>query len=161
VSVGGALARATSDQVRADVRRATELVDDGHLAEAIEILSDLIRPWGHAPPDDIADWVAHATVLAALTAVRAGPNLDAALRSCDDVVEHYGSSPDPGVRATVVWALRTQGYIHACAERYDDAASSCASAIEYAGDDQDPRVRSSVEQARAEFERWHTEHAGG
>jgi hypothetical protein len=98
--------------------------------------------------------VAYATVLAAQTAVRAGPNIDAALQTCDQVVASYRESADPGVRAMVVWALTTQGWVHACAKRYDDAAAACARAIEYAGDEEDPRMRDRAEDARTQRARW-------
>jgi tetratricopeptide (TPR) repeat protein len=159
-TIGGALAHPGAEQIQVDLQRATKLVDDGHLAEAMEVLTDVIRPWGHAPPDDAAESVAYATVLAAQTAVRVGPNFDAALQSCDEVVEHYGDSTDPGVRAMVVWSLTTKGYIHACANRHDEAVAWCTRAIEYAGEDQDARVQSSVEDARTQLERWRTAGAG-
>jgi tetratricopeptide (TPR) repeat protein len=154
--VGADLPRPTVEQIRADLDRVDELERDGRYTELIELLGDIIRPWGHAPPADAAELVAYATVLAAQTAVRAGPNVAAALQACEEVVEHYGGSTDPGVRAMVVWGLVTKGYVYACARRYGEAAASCARAIEYAGADDDPRVRSSADDAREQLERWRT-----
>lgn len=141
-AVGGDLARPTSEQqLRADLERASDLEHDGRYGEALEVLGDIIRPWEHVPPKDAAELVAYAPVLAAQTAVRAGPNIEAALQTCDQVVASYGESADPGVRSMVVWALTTRGWVHACAKRYDDAAAACARAIEYAGEHEDPRIR--------------------
>jgi tetratricopeptide (TPR) repeat protein len=156
VAVGGQLARPTVAQIRAGVGRATELERDERYGEAIEALADIIRPWGHAPPDDAAELVAFASVLSARAAVRVGPNVEAALQTCDEVVEHYGGSADPGVRAMVVWGLTTKGYVYACAKRYDEAEASCARAVEYAGDDDDPRIRACVTSAIEQMERWRT-----
>ena len=143
-------------ELRAGVERATELERDERYGEAIEALADIIRPWGHAPPDDAAELVAFASVLSARAAVRVGPNVEAALQTCDEVVEHYGGSADPGVRTMVVWGLTTKGYVYACAKRYDEAEASCARAVEYAGDDDDPRIRDCVTSAIEQMERWRT-----
>jgi tetratricopeptide (TPR) repeat protein len=156
VTVGRHLARPTVDQIRADVERAAEYERDGRYGEAIEVLADVIRPWGHTPPDDAAELVAFASVLSAQAAARAGPNLEAALQMCDEVVEHYGGSADPGVRAMVVWGLVTKGYVYSCAKRFDEAEASCARAIAYAGDDADPRIRDCVTDAIEQMERWRT-----
>jgi tetratricopeptide (TPR) repeat protein len=153
VTVGGEFARPTVAQIHAEVQRASELEADGRYEEATEVLGDIIRPWESADVDAAAT-MAYAMVLCARTAVRAGPNIDAALQMCDEVSKHYGDSADPGVRAMVVWSLTTKGYVHACAKRYDAAAESCARAIDYAGDNDDPRVRECVEVALEQMERW-------
>jgi tetratricopeptide (TPR) repeat protein len=153
VTVGGAFARPTVEQVQAEVQRAGELELDGRYGEATEVLADILRPWEQADPD-AAESLAYAMVLLAQTAVRAGPNVDAAHQMCDEVFKRYGDSADPGVRAMVVWSLTTKGYVHACTTHYDTAAASCAQAVEFAGDDEDPRVRERAEDAREQLERW-------
>jgi tetratricopeptide (TPR) repeat protein len=150
----GDVARPTVEQLHRDLERASDFERDGRYDEALIVLGDIIRPWGHAPPEDAAELVAYATVLLAQTAVRAGPNIDAALGTCEQVVESYSASTDPAVRAIVVWALTTQGWVHACAKRCDDAAESCARAIAYAGEHEDPRIRERLEDARTQRERW-------
>jgi tetratricopeptide (TPR) repeat protein len=154
VAAGTKLARPSVEQMQADLERASDLERDGRYGEALDVLGDIIRPWGHAPADDAAELVAYATVLSAQTGVSAGPNIEAALQTCEEVVEHYGGSADAGVRAMVVWALTTAGWVYACAKRYDEAAASCARAIDYAGDNDDARIRDRTEDAREQVQRW-------
>ena len=153
VTVDPEFARPTVEQIHAEVHRASELEHDGRYGDAMEVLADIIRLWEDTPPD-AAEAVAYAMVLSAQTAVRAGPNIDAAHQVCDEVFKRFGDSEDPGVRAMVVWALTVKGWVHACAEHYDAAAASSERAIEYAGDSEDPQIHERAQEALEQLERW-------
>ena len=116
-------ARPTVEQIQAEVHRASEREDDGRYGDAMEVLADIIRPWEDTH-QDAAEPIAYAMVLSAQTAVRAGPNIDAAHQVCDEVLKRFSDSEDPGVRAMVVWALTVEGWVHACAEQLRRGRSS-------------------------------------
>jgi tetratricopeptide (TPR) repeat protein len=153
VTVDREFARPTVEQIQAEVDRASELEHDGRYGDAMEVLADIIRPWEVTRPDT-AEPIAHAMVLSAQTAVRSGPNIEAAHQMCDEVFKRFGDSDDPGVRAMVVWAFTINGWVRACAEHYDAAAASSERAIEYAGDSEDPRIQERAQDALEQLERW-------
>lgn len=152
--VGGDLARPSLREMRAAVQRASELEEKRRYGEVVELLGDVIRPWGNEPPPEAAELVAYAMVLCVRAGARAGPNTDSALQACDEVFAHFSLSDDPRVRAMVVWSLTTKAWVFATAQQYDRAVDACMRAIEYAGDDDHPNIRERRDDAIQQRARW-------
>ncbi len=118
------------------------------IAEAPEIGSifpgetwpNIARPAGLAETSEID---LAALVKKAASHVERGES-EAAVTTCDQVIERFGDDDTPEIRAQVAWALTCKGITQGKLGETEAAIATCDQAIERFGDDDTPEVRPAV-----------------
>jgi hypothetical protein len=126
--------------------RGKELIDAQQLIEAAEILSEALAPYKlDSPPAAQALLVIEAITLLQSMAASSG-DLDALLRSNEEIVRRFASASDPAVREQVAQALWNRAFY----AEYAGDADQAAVGIRHGNRRQPPRTDKSIRERQDE-----------